>query len=240
MTEPSQLTTRGYPYPAGNQPANEWDNYLRRLAEKNDARPGVSPLTTTQRDALSGVELWTGRVIWNTTIGRMQHYNGSAWVNTNPLTVVAKAADESVTSSTTLHDDAALSLAVEANSKYLVDVRLLLLAGSATPDFKFGFSVPAGASVYWAPEMESNVASGGFSVYWSPSTAAAASAAQALLTTGVLNVQATTTLIGLHLLGTLITAGTAGDLKLQWAQQTSDAAAATVKAGSALQIVKVA
>lgn len=83
MTEPSQLTTKGYPYPAGGQPRNEIDNYIKRLAEKADARPGISPLSTTARDALSGVELWTGRVIYNTTNLREEVYTGSAWAPLN-------------------------------------------------------------------------------------------------------------------------------------------------------------
>lgn len=44
-----------------------------------DANPGVAALTTAQRDALAGAQLWAGRTIYNTTIGVMQVYTGSAW-----------------------------------------------------------------------------------------------------------------------------------------------------------------
>lgn len=37
------------------------------VAQIVNDRPGISPLTTTQRNALAGSELWAGRVIFNTT-----------------------------------------------------------------------------------------------------------------------------------------------------------------------------
>ena len=36
---------------------------------------------TAERDALTGSALWTGRVIYNTTTGALEVYNGSAWVS---------------------------------------------------------------------------------------------------------------------------------------------------------------
>ena len=36
-------------------------------------------LTTTQRDALAGADLFTGRIIYNTTTGRAEIYNGTNW-----------------------------------------------------------------------------------------------------------------------------------------------------------------
>jgi hypothetical protein len=71
-------TAKGYPYPVAgdnnNVPAD-----IQALATYVDARPGVSPLTTAQRDALAGVDLWNGRVIWNTTTGQLERYNGATW-----------------------------------------------------------------------------------------------------------------------------------------------------------------
>jgi hypothetical protein len=39
-----------------------------------------TPMTTTQRNALAGAELWNGRLIYNTTLSRYQKYNGSTWI----------------------------------------------------------------------------------------------------------------------------------------------------------------
>jgi hypothetical protein len=73
-------TAKGYPYPAttdsNNVPAD-----LQSLAEKNDDRPGISPLTTSARDGLTGADLWDGRVIFNLTAARLERYNAAvpAW-----------------------------------------------------------------------------------------------------------------------------------------------------------------
>jgi hypothetical protein len=52
------------------------------LAQLFNDRPGVSALTTTQRNALTGAELWDGRVILNTTTDRLNRYDlgTTTWV----------------------------------------------------------------------------------------------------------------------------------------------------------------
>jgi hypothetical protein len=52
------------------------------LAQLFHDRPGVSALTTTQRNALTGAELWDGRVILNTTTDRLNRYDlgTTTWV----------------------------------------------------------------------------------------------------------------------------------------------------------------
>jgi hypothetical protein len=73
-------TPRGYPYPAAAD-ANDVPADLQALAQKNDDRPGISPLTTAARDALAGTDLWDGRVIYNLTTSRLERYNAAvpAW-----------------------------------------------------------------------------------------------------------------------------------------------------------------
>jgi hypothetical protein len=73
-------TAKGYPYPAATD-ANDVPADLQALAQKNDDRPGVSPLTTAARDALAGADLWDGRVIYNLTASRLERYNAAvpAW-----------------------------------------------------------------------------------------------------------------------------------------------------------------
>lgn len=49
--------------------------------------------TTTQRNALSGVQLWTGRIIYNSTTAGLEFYDGTAWQPLTPVwTDVAAAA----------------------------------------------------------------------------------------------------------------------------------------------------
>jgi hypothetical protein len=66
-------TDKGVPYPEPTDP-NDVPADLAELAAWVDAHPGVSALTTAQRDALTGGELWEGRVILNVSEGLLQRY----------------------------------------------------------------------------------------------------------------------------------------------------------------------
>jgi hypothetical protein len=70
-------TPKGVPYAAGTDP-NDLTLHTQGLADWIDARPGVSPLTTAQRDALTGADLWDGRVILNLDTERLQRYDATA------------------------------------------------------------------------------------------------------------------------------------------------------------------
>lgn len=74
---PSQ-TDKGYPYSLGTDAASTIDNTMQALAEKASGSPGIAPLSTTQRNALSGVELWDGRVIWNNTLAQLERYSAGS------------------------------------------------------------------------------------------------------------------------------------------------------------------
>jgi hypothetical protein len=50
-------------------------------------------LTTAQRDALSGTDLWAGRRIWNTTTQRTEEYTGSAWRAVGSIDLAAHEAE---------------------------------------------------------------------------------------------------------------------------------------------------
>lgn len=100
-------TTKGAPYPVGTDAAASLDTIVQSLAEWVDSRPGVASVTTAERDALAGANLWAGRVVFNNQTLRLQMYTGSAWtddvvaVGTNALTdlavVTAKLANLAVT-----------------------------------------------------------------------------------------------------------------------------------------------
>lgn len=73
--------SRGAPYPLGTD-ANNTAADIEALAGWVNDRPGVAALTTTQRNALTGVELWDGRAILNTTLDKFQRYDAGlvTWV----------------------------------------------------------------------------------------------------------------------------------------------------------------
>jgi hypothetical protein len=140
--------------------------------------------------------------------------------------VAVKTADESVVSSTTFQDDDHMSLTVQAGARYRMMMLLLIGGASLTPDLKLQIVMPSGATL----------SSGGIGK----------------ATSDVLNVgglSTTSSPVGPFIFGTpasgtdnalisgdLIVGGTGGTVKIQWAQQTNNAAAAILRTGSWLEL----
>lgn len=76
-------TTKGVPFSLGTDTADTIDTTMQSLAEWVDARPGVSALTTAQRDALAVIDKWDGRIIQNMTTGRLERWSTGAamWIS---------------------------------------------------------------------------------------------------------------------------------------------------------------
>jgi hypothetical protein len=138
---------------------------------------------------------------------------------------VHKTGDTSRTSTTTLAADPHLSIAVAANAVYALVIRLAINAG-ATPDFRWDLSAPAAATI----SDYSYLAWGASSLHDYGTLPLLSSVGVAV---GDGNVRPLT------LWGTLITAGTAGNLALRWAQNTSSATATILKAGSSIHPVRI-
>lgn len=130
-----------------------------------------------------------------------------------------KTADESVTSSTTLQDDNHMTLAVVASASYWLDLSIFWTSTSATPGIKIGWSAPSGATMTWG----------------SPNAGAMITIAQTdSWSTVASEIDAS------HYEAILQTAGNAGNIVVQWAQDVSNGTATTVKAGSVLSLLRVA
>lgn len=73
-------TTKGAPYPAPGAPNNVPAD-LYALAQWASDHFGGDALTTAERDALDGADLWDGRLIRNTTTGALELYDlaADAW-----------------------------------------------------------------------------------------------------------------------------------------------------------------
>lgn len=142
----------------------------------------------------------------------------------------AKLADQSVTSSTTLTDDADLTFPVVVGEKWEIE-GVLFIDGSNAGDCSVRLTAPSGTTGFWSAlgDAASN----------SSSTAAAVlNVAQAFTTTMTVGTLASfTRTVRVTGLATITTAGT---LKLQWAQGTSDVTATTIKAGSYIRARRVA
>lgn len=143
-----------------------------------------------------------------------------------PLAVV-KPADTSRNSTTTMSNDPDLVLNVAASATYYVSGVIFYdgpAAGSS--DIKYTFTVPTGASgQYFLPRqsLAGNFADA-FSHFWTDTNTA--------------NTNSVGTFMILGVMGLLITT-TAGALRFQWAQNTSNATNTRVRANSFLTAQRI-
>ncbi|MFM9563241.1 MULTISPECIES: hypothetical protein [Streptomyces] len=150
-----------------------------------------------------------------------------------PLEVV-KTVTETVTNATTgttYQDDNELFLPAEVNGVYRFKLFLLHSAGT-TGKFRMRFSAPSGAAVNWGVHATHvNITSS--------TTVADMSNPSRILSDdqqmGGGDLAGTTA----YIMGTLTMGSTAGNLMLQWAQITANAAATQVRAGSWLTMKRV-
>lgn len=151
-----------------------------------------------------------------------------------PHLIARKTSDQSVTSSTALVDDTALQLTVAANEVWLMHFHLRYQA-NGTADMKISFAFPAGGVIDAAASGSMANATTIFADQTWPNLTA--SDANPLPFSGGGSVSDTRTLL---IDGTYIGAGTAGTVKLRWAQNTSDVTATKVLAQSTLWGCKLA
>lgn len=148
--------------------------------------------------------------------------------------VVAKTTTENLASSTTLQNDDELFSSVEANATYDVELWLLHSSDSgADGDIKVGWTGPSGASMTWGVQGSNEAATS--------STAATSINLQTRTIGETANFGGGgSTGTSAYIRGRLTTAGTAGTLRLQWAQRSSSATATQVRAGSILRLRRTA
>lgn len=133
-----------------------------------------------------------------------------------------KGTSQLVTSSTTLTNDTALAIELQANAVYSFALILGYNGASGAGNLKFGWALPSLATM-------------GYSLYGNTTGGSATdgpwetgSSVPALGTSG------TGTSLGAVAQGAIATGSTAGPMQLQWAQNSSSSTATTVLAGSVL------
>ena len=136
--------------------------------------------------------------------------------------VVRKAADETVTNSTTLQDDDHLLFTVGANETWAFEFTIFAEATSAA-DVKTALTVPAGAAL-----IAGQIAEQFTSAATTPSTSLTSGAA--FLNGGTSGGVGVPTCIVIR--GSVANGATAGNVTLQWAQNAASATPAKVYAGS--------
>jgi hypothetical protein len=156
---------------------------------------------------------------------------GLAWAAASSggatIKTVRKSANQSVTSSTTLVNDTHLKFAVAANETFIFQIWLWVYADNGTPDIKLTVTGPSGSTIAFSP-----------STYYATGDG---TTALGTVTTGGGTFGAFVDANERNQLyfGSILNGSTAGDLQLQWAQNTSSATSTTVKAGSYIYGIKV-
>ncbi len=138
------------------------------------------------------------------------------------MSLIVKSADESVTNSTTLQDDDELFFPVGANEKWQFE-GVLLVSSDSSADFKLTFIGPTGAVGSFG--VEAGNAGGTSTKFASGGTLGSSVTVSTVSGTGT-----PTTVI--RYWGGISNGGTAGSLKLQWAQNTAFLNVSNVRAGS--------
>ncbi len=147
---------------------------------------------------------------------------------------VVKPADETINTSAVLQNDDALLFAISASVTLYVHFELYLwvVGANTTMDAKLAWTTPAGATILWAPQSNNLGTTDGT---WGRREAAVAGnppvAGGTVITVGT----GASTNIFVIFAGYVFGGGTAGNVQLQWAQNTSDAGNLTVKQGSYLR-----
>lgn len=133
-------TPKGYQYSLGTDSVATIDTTMQALAEKVDSAPGIAPLTTSQRNALTGGELWDGRVIWNASLGQLERYSVGS---TKWLPIFSTGVTLRDTHSFTLQGEVRVDNA--QNDFYIVPFTVEVPAGQTTTLRAINYRVLAGS-----------------------------------------------------------------------------------------------
>lgn len=153
------------------------------------------------------------------------------------VSVVARTTDSTISASTTLTADSTLKFAIGATEMWFFEGFLLVNAANTTMDMKIGLSGPASFTASWGNgDVAGASVNPGF-----PSVAAASTPLAPLGAAGVVTLGTpAANLVMVHVAGWVTGGGTAGDVALTFAQNTSDAGNLLIKKGSHLKYYRVA
>lgn len=208
-------TARIYSKNATGKPALILDRATANTNNLQEWRANGAALSTmSSAGALSVVSLST---TGNASVG------GNLSVTGIGQTLFAyKPTDQTVNNSATMQNDNALVVSVTANAVYRVEMRLRVASG-ATPDFKYQFTLPAGATGLYSAVTSATGPLVFFVFDDNMSLPQSTEASASTLAFGLLTVGAT-----------------AGNVQLQWAQNTATVSDTTVLNGSYLYFTRMA
>jgi hypothetical protein len=234
---PTTTTDQGLSLPIGGDAANNpvaFSNFV------SGTEPRLVRSYTDEADRTTKMVVLTENAISTlATENRAEIYNGSAHISlyTRSLyATVRKTANQNVgPSNTTLQNVTDIVVALPSGiSGAIFGFRGVIWYDSATAaDIKFAFTLPAGATMRWAPI---GIASGATTQSFDGAFGATTGSGTGLILGGAG--------VGSDLMaifhGELTMANTAGNLQLQAAQGTSDATATTVQSRTRLEVWRTA
>lgn len=136
-----------------------------------------------------------------------------------------KTVDESVTSSVTLQNDDTFFIAINANEVWTIEAHLFV-SGNTSGDIQWAFNVPSGATGW-------NTGLRIIATATSTNDNGAWSAIEDLTDTGFrASGTVTGTPVHIQVNAIVINSSNAGNIQFRWAQNTSNATATTIEAGS--------
>lgn len=172
-----------------------------------------------------------------TIVGAVNQNGDFTTVGVGGMVGAYKTADTSRANTVTRTADPHLSVAVQANAVYIVEA-VYLYNALAAADIDIAFLVPAGASGSWtghgAGISQSAQSTDGYTIRTESNTITQNRGFGGIEATGVpqdMSVLAR---------GTLVTAGTAGNLQTSWSQRVTNATATIMLQNSHLKIVRIA
>lgn len=136
---------------------------------------------------------------------------------------IVKTADETVNNSTTFQNDNHLAFAMAANITYLVDTILLISAANNLPNFKFKWVIPASCTIFWG-----NI----HSLSWIGASLFLTESDN-VITDSLVGVS------GMAIRAVVRNGANAGNLQLQWAQNSAHASDSKVLKHSHMSIRKL-
>ena len=151
------------------------------------------------------------------------------------IKTVRKTADETVNNSTVQQNDDELLFAVAANEVWVFDL-YLLFTSSLVADFQFGFTAPVGCTLHWG--VIGTGASVGY--YTWGLNAVGVNPTGLLIVTAVLPVAGGgADIMGVRSTIMVINGVNAGNIQLQWAQNTGEASDTKVLTNSCIIAHKI-
>lgn len=147
------------------------------------------------------------------------------------MTVIKKATTESVTSDTTLSDDAELKFTASANTDYFFRFTVFYYQNSAVPDFKFGIQGPSSPTLIRFHSRSQMAGNASVTVTGTIRTAFGSSDSTGNAT------QAGPGMVWVE--GVLHNGANSGTVAFQWAQNSSSLDAVGVYKGSMLEYIQI-